>query len=216
MNSSSTRSACFSLCGRTGTMFAVVVAIIAAGSSATAAAQDPPPPPKPKTTPAPPPANTDEQARLEQVFIKLMTNVVLAGSWQMTGKDGELTEARDDRYDIVSVSKGYADHWVVSARMQFGGNEMIMPFPVRVVWAGDTPIITIDDFAVPGAGTYTARVMIYRDYYCGSWFGKGYSGIMSGRIVPAGDAEEKKETPPADEKTVEGDKKADDKTEPRP
>ena len=47
-------------------------------------------------------------------------------------------------------------------------------------------------------------------------FGKGYSGIMSGRIVPAGDVEKKKETPPADESTAEGETKVDDETEPRP
>ena len=202
---------------RNGVMRAALGVIIIAGSSANAAAQDVRPPPKPQTMPVPPPppATSDEQARLEQVFIKAMTNIVLEGTWQMTGKDGKLTETRDDRYDIISVSKGFADHWVISARMQFGGNDMIVPFPVRVVWAGDTPIITIDDFAVPGMGTYSARVMIYRDYYCGLWFGKGYSGIMSGRIVPAGDVEEKDETPPADGKTTEDDKKPDHQSEPQ-
>ena len=214
----SPRAASFSLRDHPGGMLAALCAMVVVSSSAIAAAQDRIAPPKPQTAPAPPPppTATDEQARLEEIFVKAMTNIVLEGTWQMTGKDGKLTEARDDRYDIISVSKGFADHWVVSARMQFGGNDMIVPFPVRVVWAGDTPIITIDDFAVPGVGTYSARVMIYRDYYCGLWFGKGYSGIMSGRIVPAGDVEEKDETPPADGKTTEDDKEPDHQSEPRP
>jgi len=210
----SPRAASFSLRDHPGTMLAALCAMVVVGSSAIAAAQDKIAPPKPQTAPAPPPppTATDEQARLEEIFVKAMTNIVLEGTWQMTGKDGKLTEARDDRYDIISVSKGFADHWVVSARMQFGGNEMIVPFPVRVVWAGDTPIITVDDFAVMGIGTYSARVMIYRGYYCGSWFGKGYSGIMSGRIVPAGDIEKKKETPSEDESTDKGETKAGDES----
>jgi hypothetical protein len=25
--------------------------------------------------------------------------------------------------------------------------------------------------------------MVYRGYYCGTWFGKSYGGVMSGEIV---------------------------------
>jgi hypothetical protein len=192
-------------------MLAILGAMAIACSTTFAAAQSPPTPPKAQTLPAPPPA-TAEQTRLEEAFVKAMTNVVLDGTWRMTDKDGRLTEPRDEQYTIISVSKGFADNWVISARMRFGSNDVTMPFPVRVVWAGDTPIITVDDFAVPGVGTYSARVMIYRDYYCGSWFGKGYSGIMSGRVVPADQVEEKADTPPDAAPDARGEKKAGDGT----
>jgi hypothetical protein len=58
------------------------------------------------------------------------------------------------------------------------------------VWAEDTAIITLDKMALPGLGTYSARVMVYRGFYAGTWFGTNYGGVLSGQIVK----EEKKAT----------------------
>lgn len=135
-----------------------------------------------------------DRAALERRFRESLSNVVFQGTWQMTretGPDGKtvLTDPQPDRYAISRVTKIAGDRWLVMARMQHGDTDVTLPIPVRVVWAGDTPIITLDDIAMPGVGTYTARVMVYRDFYSGAWFGDGYGGILSGRILKAADAD---------------------------
>jgi hypothetical protein len=44
-------------------------------------------------------------------------------------------------------------------------------------------VITLTDFAIPGVGTWTARVLLYRDQYAGTWSGKRGGGQMFGKIV---------------------------------
>jgi hypothetical protein len=57
-----------------------------------------------------------------------------------------------------------------------------------VVWAGDTPVITLDKMPIPGFGTFTCRVMIFGDQYAGTWDGGDHGGHLFGKIVPAEDA----------------------------
>ena len=67
--------------------------------------------------------------------------------------------------------------------MQCGGRDWPVPIPVLIKWAGDTPVITLTDLAIPGMGTYTARVVLYRDQYAGTWSGKDHGGQIFGKIV---------------------------------
>jgi hypothetical protein len=55
--------------------------------------------------------------------------------------------------------------------------------PLKVFWAGDTPVISLTDLSIPGLGTYTARVMVYRDQYAGTWKAKDHGGHLFGRIT---------------------------------
>lgn len=134
--------------------------------------------------------DTKRRAILEAAFEATMTDVTFEGTWRMTGKGGltarePLGEAATDKYTIVGVTKGVDDFWIVNARIQFGEKDVTVPIPVRVVWAGDTPVITLDNLPVPLIGTYSARVMIHNGFYSGIWYsnGKNYGGVMSGRIV---------------------------------
>ena len=59
-----------------------------------------------------------------------------------------------------------------------------MPLPVSIKWAGDTPVITLTDLSIPGMGTYSARVVLYRDQYAGNverpegWWGQVFGNIV--------------------------------------
>jgi hypothetical protein len=151
------------------------------------------PPPEPR--PVPP------REQLEKEFQDALTGATLEGTWQMTGKDGlkgpGLTDPKPDKYTIKSATKTGGDTWVIVAQIDFGDNDAFIPVPVRVVWAEDTAIITLNDLAVPMIGTYSARVMIHNGFYSGVWYcnAKNYGGVMQGRIVkmaaPAKPAEEK-------------------------
>ena len=81
------------------------------------------------------------------------------------------------------------DRWLFVARVEFGGKDVAVPIPLDVKWAGDTPVITLTDLTIPGLGTYTARVLIFRDHYAGTWSGGGHGGHLWGRIERPEDAE---------------------------
>jgi hypothetical protein len=141
---------------------------------------------------APQETKASRQAELEKTFKEMLDGVVLRGTWQMTQGEGlkgkaPMTPARPDRYVIKNVSKGLDDNWVVTARIQYGDKDVVLPISVRVVWAGDTPVITLDKVKMPLLGTYSARVMIYNGFYAGTWFGDGYGGVLSGHIIKAAD-----------------------------
>jgi hypothetical protein len=123
----------------------------------------------------------------ETKFKELLANSTLAGRWASV-KDGELGEEKQDQYNIVSASKVKDDSWVILAKMKYRDREMEIPFPVKVQFAGDTPVIVVDQLAVPGGGTYSARVLFFEKTYAGSWTGAdGRGGLISGVIKKRAD-----------------------------
>lgn len=160
--------------------------------TAAAQAQEPvePPPAAPPPAPRPVPAASTSLAEKEHAFAQTMRGAALVGIWQMTGEGslaaaGPLTEPKTERYTIAEASKVVDDQWLIQARIEVGDKDVTIPVPVRVLWAGDTPIIYVDRLPVPTMGTYSARVMIYRDFYSGTWVSdeKDYGGVMAGRVV---------------------------------
>lgn len=156
------------------------------------AAQDAPRPVPPATSraaqtqPASRPAL--DRAALEKRLAETLTGATLTGLWQHTdfatdGKPGKLGEPKPDTYSITAAAREDGDMWAINARMQFAEVDVTLPLRVRIVWAGDTPIITVDDLAVPGVGVYSARVMIVGQMYSGVWSGSHYGGVMSGQII---------------------------------
>jgi protein tyrosine phosphatase (PTP) superfamily phosphohydrolase (DUF442 family) len=69
-----------------------------------------------------------------------------------------------------------------------GANDVAVPIVLAVAWAGNTPVVGVTDLDVPGLGTYTARVLFFRDKYAGTWSGRSHGGHLFGRIErPAGE-----------------------------
>jgi hypothetical protein len=119
---------------------------------------------------------------LEEKFAATMKGATLAGKWRLV-KDGKLGEEKEDKYTIRAATKVGEDLWLISARVQYGGKDVAVPVPVKVFWAGDTPVISITNAGLPGLGTYTSRVLIYDGYYTGTWSGPGHAGFLSGLIT---------------------------------
>ena len=137
-------------------------------------------PEKPKATaPATKPKPTQEE--LEAKFKATLTKATFIGRWSSL-KDGQLSPEKEDKYTILGVSKLGGDVWIINARIQYGKKDITAPIPVQVKWAGDTPVIIVDDVGVPGSGTYSARVMIYDHTYAGTWSGGDHGGLMNGFI----------------------------------
>ncbi len=123
----------------------------------------------------------------EKAFAELLTGAVLEGTWRMTyfdraGEETKLGEPKSDRYEIVSTEKSGGDNWVITARIVYADRDVNLPVPVRVVWADDTPMITLTELTMPILGTYSARVIFHHGFYSGVWYGSGYGGVMSGQV----------------------------------
>ena len=76
-----------------------------------------------------------------------------------------------------------------SRRIQYGEHDLTVPVPVRIQWAGKTPVITLDRVAIPGLGTFDARVVIHDRKYAGMWRHDEVGGHLFGKILPAATAE---------------------------
>ena len=125
-------------------------------------------------------AAAQEQDR-DRKFSALMNGVI------MKGRSTSLSHDRvsgEEQYIIEKVTKLRDTTWLVESRFKVGEREFPISMPVQIEWAGDTPVLCVTDFAIPGMGTYTARVVLHSGQYAGTWNGKGYGGQMFGVLVP--------------------------------
>jgi len=119
---------------------------------------------------------------IERRFVEQMRGAALVGRFTIAGREDR--SGTPDRYDIYGVDKVGEDLWRFNAKI--GESGVTLPIVVRMRFADDTPIILMTDSAIPGLGTFTARVFFYGDRYAGIWdhVGKG-GGHMFGRIERA-------------------------------
>jgi len=141
-------------------------------------------PPGPDAKPGGPAAEKPKLTReeLEAKFKATLTKATLAGRWCGI-KDGKLTPEKEDKYTILGVTKLGGEAWVIQARIQYGTKDIVAPIPVQVKWAGDTPVITLDDIGIPGGNNYSARVLVYGQTYAGTWSGGDHAGLLNGIIT---------------------------------
>jgi hypothetical protein len=129
---------------------------------------------------APPPPL--ELNAAEKQFQESLNNVTLTGYFTQ-GDGKELTE---DKYVIERVTKVKEDTWKFEARIQYNKKDFKVAMPLPVKFAGDTPVISLTNFAVPGFGSFTARVVMYNGAYAGTWGSagaNGHGGKLFGKIV---------------------------------
>jgi len=139
------------------------------------------------TPPATAGAGQIKLTALEEKFRNTLSNSVFNGRWCLV-RNGQLTEEYQDKYTIQGAVKSGNDLWLIYARIQYGGKDVTIPVPVQLKWAGDTPVITLDKAALPGLGSYSARVLVYENTYAGTWSASDHGGMLHGVIEKAGAA----------------------------
>jgi len=127
-----------------------------------------------------PTAKPTKLTALEKKFSKQLTGAALVGRFTVDGRDP--SAAREERYEIASATKLRDDYWVILARIKYGTHDLKVPVTLKVLWAGDTPVMSLTDLAIPLLGTFTARVMFYGDRYVGTWQHGKVGGHMFGRV----------------------------------
>lgn len=119
----------------------------------------------------------------ERAFTERMENVVLTGHFTIEGE--ERRDGVPELYEIARVTKLDGNRWRFEARVKYGNTDVTLPMVLPVEWAGDTPIVSITDFAIPGLGDeFGARVIFYDERYAGTWDHGPYGGMMYGTIAP--------------------------------
>lgn len=129
-------------------------------------------------------AGKKETPPREELIKKLetdLTNVKLIGTFTVSGKEDQPPKAEE--YTITRAIKlPEGDVWMINSRIKYGNKDVTMPVPVEIKWAGDTPVISLTEMAIPGLGTFTCRVLIYDNRYTGTWQHGKVGGLMFGRI----------------------------------
>jgi len=151
------------------------VALVALVLASAAVAAEP-------TNSKPAPSQDD----LEKQFAETMSGATLVGNFTIVGVNDD-KPLREERYTLGKVMKLKNDLWSIEARIQYGDHDVKLPLALPVKWAGDTPVISVTDVTFPGLGTYSARVLVYRGWYAGTWHGGNHGGHLFGRIVKEAD-----------------------------
>jgi hypothetical protein len=109
------------------------------------------------------------QAEREAALVEMLSGATLEGSFTSTGRGSDPTRLRSEKYTVGEVKKVGPGVWMISARIQYGEHDVTLPITVPVHWASDTPVIVVDNQALPGFGAVSARVMFFADHYAGYW-----------------------------------------------
>ncbi len=118
------------------------------------------------------------QEELDKQFAAEMSGATLVGHFSI----GKQPASKEERYELSEVKKVEGDNWLFKARIVYGDHDVTVPMFLKVKWAGDTPVITLTDLEIPGLGKYTARVLIYRGQYAGTWSGGDHGGALFGNV----------------------------------
>lgn len=127
------------------------------------------------------PALAKSAADLEAGFAAMLSGATLEGSFTVTGR-GDSGKLSREKYTLGEVKKVERNQWLIPARIQYGDHDVTLPLTLPVEWAGDTPVIVVDQVGLPGFGTVSARVMFFADHYAGYWAHGDAGGHLFGVI----------------------------------
>jgi hypothetical protein len=124
----------------------------------------------------------NNQENREKEFARMLSHVTLTGTYTQQGKN---TKPEQERYTIYRVAKipGQEHLWRFDVRLQFGNVDLRVPLPINVRWAGDTPMVVLNDYKIPGLGSFSARVLFDKTRYAGTWQHDKEGGHLFGDIV---------------------------------
>jgi hypothetical protein len=163
-------------------LVAVALGVLVIGNSGDARAQES----SAESSPAPSVSAkvdpTAAQAERESAFAKLLSGATLDGNFTMTGSGQDATKLMHDKYTLAEVKKLDGNQWLIPTRIQYGDKDFTVPLTLPVEWAGDTPVIIVDNVGLPGLGSVSARVMFFADHYAGFWQHGTRSGHLFGVI----------------------------------
>ena len=115
-------------------------------------------------------------------FTNYLSGTVLTGVFTVDGKP--LDKLHEERYEIKTARKldGYESLWEIVTRIKYGDKDIELPVEINVEWVGKTPVMVMDSVALPGLGTFSARVVFHDKKYAGTWKHDEVGGHLFGRV----------------------------------
>lgn len=113
-----------------------------------------------------------------------LSGAKFVGKFTIEGKED--AAPKTEEYTISKCEKlAQPDMYRLTARIKYGEVDSEVPLDLKILWAGNTPVITMDAFWIPGMGTFGARVLIHSDRYAGTWQHDEVGGHLFGVIKQA-------------------------------
>lgn len=120
----------------------------------------------------------------EQKLADYLSGAKFVGKFTIDGKPD--ADPKTEEYTINKCEKLPQENlYRFTARIKYGDVDTEVPMDLPVLWSGNTPVITLDQFWIPGMGTFSARVLIHSDRYAGTWQHDAVGGHMFGKIERA-------------------------------
>jgi len=133
------------------------------------------------TKPVAKPDAADEVPR-EQRIADYLTGATFVGSFTVD-KTG-VNKLSEEKYKIIKCEKlPEGDRYRLTTRITYGETDGEFPMELDILWAGNTPVITLDNVWIPALGTFSARVLILDGRYAGTWEHNPVGGHLFGKIV---------------------------------
>lgn len=122
-----------------------------------------------------------DRAALHEKFKTMVTGTKWTGRFTVKGQDlGKLT---DESYEIINAIKGEeGEMWLLKVHVKYGKTDGVYPVPIEVLWAGETPVLTMNKLSIPGLGTFSCRVVLDEGQYAGTWQHDAVGGHLFGRF----------------------------------
>lgn len=142
----------------------------------------------------PAPAASDETeitlTKAESAFQEMLSNSDLVGQFSIVGR-GTDRPPKAERYEVRGVSKISDSTWIINARIVYGKIDVVLPVPVNVIWAKETPMIALTNVTIPGLGSaFGCRVLFHDGKYAGTWQHGKVGGHMWGVVEKSKPAQE--------------------------
>jgi hypothetical protein len=129
--------------------------------------------------------DANKQAQREKKFAEALSGTTLVGTFSIDGVTAEKLPM-SERYELKSVKKGKDGLWIFTARVTYLKLDVTLPIAVPVVWAGDTPMVSLNNATLPGLGSQlSAKVIFDEGRYAGTWQHGKFGGHMWGKIERA-------------------------------
>ena len=117
----------------------------------------------------------------EQRLAAYLTGAKFVGKFTIDGKEDDAPKTEE--YTISKCEKlAQEDMYRLTARIKYGDVDSEVPLDLKILWSGNTPVITLDSFWIPAMGTFDARVLIHSGRYAGTWQHDAVGGHMFGMI----------------------------------
>ncbi|MBI1313742.1 hypothetical protein GC176_20820 [bacterium] len=131
---------------------------------------------------------------LRKALAEALTGATLVGNFTIDDDTSD-KPLKPDRYTLAQVTPVKDDYF----QFVYVHQGIPIPLTLKVLWAGDTPVLTLEEFTIAGMGTFSARLMfrLKTDRYAGTWQHGKTGGLMFGRIERA----KKPEPKPTDAKS---------------